>query len=326
MPQDTPDIVVLRNKAHGIPSGECATALEERLPAYDVRAATTPAEERELVTDAPVVVGLDIDEDLLERAGSLEYFASASAGTGHLPMDAMADRGVAVTNAGGVHVPNMPEHIIGWMLTIARRLDEGWRRQQERRWEHFQAFGELAGSTVTMVGLGAIGVGTVERLEPFDVHTIGVRYTPSKGGPTDEVIGFDEAAFQEALSRTDYLVLACPLTETTRGLVGAQEFETLPEDAVVINVARGPVIDTDALVGALRRNRIHKAAIDVTDPEPLPEDHPLWNMEDLFVTPHVSGHTWAYWDRVADIVAENVRIAEERGEYRDLVNQVAGPE
>jgi len=326
MPQNTPDIVVLRDKAHGLPSTECATALKDRLPEYDVRAAATPAEERELAPDATVVVGLDIGEELVDRAEALEYFAAASAGTGHLPMDALAARGVVVTNAAGVHVPNVPEHVLGWMLTIARRLDEGWRRQQECRWEHFQAFGELAGSTVTVVGLGAIGTGTVERLEPFDVHTVGVRYTPSKGGPTDEVIGFDETEFREALSRTDYLVLACPLTETTDGLVGTREFEFLPENAVVINVARGPVVDTDALVGALRRNEIHRAAIDVTDPEPLPEDHPLWNLEDLFITPHVSGHTWEYWERVADIVEENVRIAKERGTYRELVNQVAGPE
>jgi phosphoglycerate dehydrogenase-like enzyme len=326
MPQHTPDIVVLRDKAHGLSSAECATALEDRLPEYDVRTAVTPAEERELAPDATVVVGLDIGEELVDRAGSLEYFAAATAGTGHLPIDALTARGAVVTNAAGVHVPNVPEHVLGWMLTIARRLDEGWRRQQERRWEHFQAFGELAGSTVTVVGLGAIGTGIVDRLEPFDVHTVGVRYTPSKGVPTDEVIGFDEEDVLEVLSRTDYLVLACPLTETTRGLVGARAFETLPEDAVLINVARGPVVDTDALVGALRRNEIHRAAIDVTDPEPLPEDHPLWNLEDLFITPHVSGHTWEYWERVADIVEENVRIAEERGAYRGLVNQVAGPE
>ncbi|MEF8842882.1 MAG: D-2-hydroxyacid dehydrogenase [Haloarculaceae archaeon] len=317
---------MLCDKAHGLPSAECATALYDRLPEYDVRAAATPAEERELASDSPVVVGVDVGAELVDRAESLEYFAAATAGTGHLPMDALTARGVAVTNAAGVHVPNVPEHVLGWMLTIARRLDEGWRRQQERRWEHFQAFGELAGSTVTVVGLGAIGTGIVERLQPFDVHTVGVRYTPSKGGPTDEVIGSDETEFREALSRTDYLVLACPLTETTCGLVGAREFETLPEEAVVINVTRGPVVDTDALVGGLRRNEIHGAAIDVIDPEPLPEDHPLWNLEDLFITPHVSGHTWEYWERVADIVEENVGIAQERGAYRGLVNQVAGPE
>ena len=322
MTDDSPDILVLGEKAHGIPSTECASALEERLPEYDVRTAQTATAQRELIADAPVVVGLDVDADLIERASELEYFAAGSAGIAHLPMDVFNGKNVAVTNAAGVHVPNVPEHVLGCMLTVARRLDEGWRRQREGRWQHFQAFGELGGSTVTVVGLGPIGQGIVERLEPFGVDTIGVRYTPEKGGPTDEVIGFDEADLHEALVRTDYLVLACPLTETTRGLIGENEFDVLPTDAVVINIARGPVIDTDALLGAIRGNKIHKAALDVTDPEPLPDGHPLWNQEDVLVTPHVSGHTWEYWTRVADIVAENVRTAEESGEYRDLRNQV----
>lgn len=322
MATDGPDILVLGEKAHGIPSTECAAALEEQLPEYDIRMAQTSTERTELIADASVVVGLHVDADLIGQANELQYFAAASAGISHLPMDVFNDDGVAVTNAAGVHVPNVPEHVLGCMLTVARRLDEGWRRQNESRWQHYQAFGELGGSTVTVVGLGPIGQGIVERLEPFGVETIGVRYTPEKGGPTDEVIGFDEADFHEALVRTDYLVLACPLTDTTRGLIDDAEFDVLPTDAVIINIARGPVIDTDALLGAIRGNKIHKAALDVTDPEPLPDDHPLWNQEDVLITPHVSGHTWEYWTRVADIVAENVRAAEESGEYHDLKNQV----
>lgn len=313
-----PDILVLREKLHGMGSQECTEALEEQLPEHDVRTARTTAEERELIAEAPVAVGLHIDEELIRRAEKLEYFAAASAGIGHLPMETLGSEGVVVTNASGVHVPNIPEHVIGWMLSIARRLDEGIRRQRESRWQHYQAFGELEGSTVTVVGLGPIGDGIVERLEPFGVETIGVRYSPEKGGPTDEVIGFEDATFQDALARTDYLVLACPLTETTRGLVDEEAFGTLPSDAVVINIGRGPIIDTDALLGALRGNKIHKAALDVTDPEPLPADHPLWNLEDVLITPHMSGHTDAYWERVADIVAENVRAAEGADGYRDL--------
>ena len=322
MTADSPDILVLGEKAHGIPSTECAAELEAQLPEYDVRMAQTATAREDLIENAPVVVGMDLDTELIERANELAYFAAGSAGISHLPMDAFNENGIAVTNAAGVHVPNVPEHVIGCMLTIARRLDDGWRRQQEGRWNHFQSFGELGGSTVTVVGLGPIGQGIVERLEPFGVDTIGVRYTPEKGGPTDEVIGFDEADLHEALVRTDYLVLACPLTDTTRGLIDEDEFDVLPTDAVIVNIARGPVIDTDALLGAVRSNKIHKAALDVTDPEPLPDDHPLWNQEDILITPHVSGHTWEYWTRVADIVAENVRAAEETGQYRDLRNQV----
>jgi phosphoglycerate dehydrogenase-like enzyme len=315
---DAPDVVVLRKGTHGMPVAEYADELRERLPDRDVRHATTPAEERELVADAPIVAGMEIDEDLLAHAEALELFACAYAGTGHLPMDALEERGVAVTNASGVHGPNIGEHVVGNLLVFARRLHEGWRRQRNREWRHFRAH-ELQDSTVTVVGLGAIGQSVVERLAGFGVETIGVRYTPEKGGPTDEVIGFGDEDLHGALARTDYLVLACPLTETTRGLIGREEFTTLPPEAVLVNVARGPVVETDALVAALQRNHVRGAALDVTDPEPLPEDHPLWNFENCLITPHCSGHTPEYYSRLADVVAENVRRLDDGDELRNRV-------
>ncbi|WP_276279000.1 D-2-hydroxyacid dehydrogenase [Halorussus caseinilyticus] len=315
---DSPDVVVLRKSTHGVPVAEYVAELRERLPDYDVRYARTPTEERELVADAPVVAGMELDEDLLDRAEAMDLFACAYAGTGHLPLDALEARGVAVTNASGVHGPNIGEHVVGNLLVFARRLHEGWRRQRNREWRHFCAH-ELQGSTVTVVGLGAIGQSVVERLDGFGVETIGVRYTPEKGGPTDEVVGFEGPEFEDALARTDYLAISCPLTDTTRGLIGEEELKTLPPDAVLVNVARGPVVDTDALVWALRGSHLRGAALDVTDPEPLPEHHPLWNFENCLITPHCSGHTPEYYSRLADIVAENVRRLDD-GE--ELENQV----
>jgi len=316
------DIVVLRAKAHGMGSSALALALRDRLPSYTIRLARTPGEEQQYVTDAPVIVGQTIREELLERAQHLQLFACASAGTGHLPMDALAARGIAVTNASGVHVPNAAEHVIGAMLVFARRFDEAWRRQQQRDWRHFEAFGQLAGSTATVLGLGAIGCSIAERLSAFDVKTIGVRYTPSKGGPTDDVIGFEADALHNAFARTDYLVIACPLSETTRGLIGAAELLTLPTRAVLVNVARGPIVDTDALVDALQHRVIHGAALDVTDPEPLPDNHPLWGLGNVLLTPHHAGYTAHYWSRLADLLARNLRRVETTGTYADLENQV----
>ena len=298
------DIVVLRRGTHGLPMGEYADELRERLPDADVALARTPGEERELVADARVVTGGSISEALLARAESLELFAGAYAGYGHLPMDVFRERGVAVTNAAGIHAPSIAEQVLGYVLTFARRLHEGWRRQQNREYRHYQAR-ELKGSTVTVVGMGAIGHAVVERLQGFDVDTIGIRYTPEKGGPTDEVVGFEDDAVHDAFARTDYLVLATPLTDTTRDLVDEAAFDTLPPRSVLVNVARGGVVDTDALVYALQKQGIRGAALDVTDPEPLPEDHPLWNFENVLLTPHNAGHTPEHWTRLADIVAGN---------------------
>ena len=317
----TPDVVVLRRGTHGLPAEEYADEIRERLPDSDVRLARTPAEERELVADAPIVTGVSIDEDLLARAENLQLFACAYAGYGHLPMDELESRGVTVTNAAGIHAPSIAEQVLGSILLFARRLDEGLRRTQRHEWRHYQAY-ELTDSTVTVVGLGAIGQAVVQRLQGFEVETIGVRYTPEKGGPTDEVIGFDEDDFHDALARTDYLVIACPLSETTRGLVGTEEFHTLPEEAVLVNVARGPIVDTDDLLTAIQKQGLRGAALDVTDPEPLPEDHELWNMENVLITPHNAGHTPKHWDRLADILARNVAQIDETGSYDDLENQV----
>jgi phosphoglycerate dehydrogenase-like enzyme len=315
------NVVVLNQSAHGIPASELVAAIRERLPEADVAFAETPADERELLPDADVVAGGSMDEEMLSTAENLQYFACSSAGVGHLPLDAFEERGVAVTNASGVHGPNIAEHVVGWMLMLARRLDEGIRRQRRREWRHFQAFDEFQGSTVTVVGLGSIGQAIVQRLQGFEVDTIGVRYTPEKGGPTDEVVGFDD--LEEVLPRTDYLALACPLTDVTEGLIGEDEFRVLPNDAVVVNIGRGPIVETDALLGALRGNKIHAAALDVTDPEPLPEDHPLWNLENVLITPHNSGHTPHYFERCADILARNVEHIEETGGFDDLENRVA---
>ncbi|NHN48574.1 D-2-hydroxyacid dehydrogenase [Halostella sp. JP-L12] len=313
---DAPAVLVLRKGTHGTPIEQYADALRERLPDATVTLARTPDEERDLIGDARYVTGMELDEDLLARADALEVFACAYAGTGHLPLDALEERGVAVTNASGVHGPNIGEHVLGAVLSFARRFHEGWRRQRRSEWRHYQAH-ELQGSTVTVVGMGAIGRSVVDRLEPFGVDTVGVRYSPEKGGPTDEVVGFDDLG--EVAARTDYLVLACPLTDETRGLVGREEFVTLPPNAVLVNVARGPVVDTDALVTALRSNWIRGASLDVTDPEPLPEDHDLWNLGNVQITPHNAGHTPEYYERLADVVAGN---AERHAAGEDLENRV----
>ncbi|WP_132059336.1 D-2-hydroxyacid dehydrogenase [Halorussus amylolyticus] len=318
---ENPDVVVLREGTEGLSMESYADELRDRLPGRTVELARTPKQERELLETARVVTGITVEEEALAAAERLELFACTFAGTDHVPMDAFAERGIGVTNAGGIHAPGIAEQAIGNMLTFARRLHEGWRRKQNREWRHFQS-GELTDSTVTVVGLGSIGQEVVKRLQGFEVETIGVRYTPEKGGPTDEVVGFDGDAIHDAFARSEYVVVACPLNDMTRGLVGEAELATLPTDAVLVNTARGPIVDTDALVSALRSNKIRGAALDVTDPEPLPEDHPLWNLENCLITPHTGGHTPRHWERLADIVAENVARLD-AGE--ELENQILAP-
>lgn len=311
-----PDIVLLRQKIHGIPVDVYEAELRERLPEADIAVARTPEQERELVSSARLVSGYRMSEELLDGAPNLELFACCFAGYGHLPLDAFEERDVAVTNASGVHGPNIAEYVVGALVSLARDFGQARRNQEHHSWKPYPTR-ELQGSTVTVVGLGAIGEAVVERLEPFGVETLGVRYTPEKGGPTDEVFGFDE--IHEALARTEYLVLACPLTEVTKGLIDSEAFVTLPPEAFLVNIARGGVVDTEDLVHALQHSHISGAFLDVTDPEPLPNDHPLWEFEDVTITPHNAGHTPDYYERLADIVADNYRRLDDGEEIRNRV-------
>ncbi|MFP9062191.1 D-2-hydroxyacid dehydrogenase [Natrialbaceae archaeon A-chndr2] len=323
MKNANPDIVVLRKNTEGLSTKAYADLLQEKLPDYSVVHADTPKKERELIRDAPVVTGVTMSAELLEHAQNLELFVVASSGYNHLPMEELTDKGVTVANAAGIHAPGIAEQALGYCLMFARELHTGWQRCQNHEWRHYQP-GELKGSTITIVGLGAIGTEFSDRLEGMGVKTIGIRYTPEKGGPTDEVYGFDEDSLHTALAQTDYLVLTTPLSDTTRKLIGEAELNTLPPRAHVINVCRGGVIDTDALVSALQKNDIRGAALDVTDPEPLPADNPLWRMGNVLITPHVGGHTPKHWDRLSDIVAHNVELLECGTEDR-LLNQVNNP-
>jgi phosphoglycerate dehydrogenase-like enzyme len=314
-----PDIVVRRHPVHAMPVDQYAGALRERLPGHDVVVARTPGAERGLVTDATVITGHNIDESLLERADDLRLFASIYAGHDHLPLSALAERNVAVTTASGVHGSNIAEYVLGAWLAFARGLFTARRQQRERVWQAFQA-SDFAGSRVCVVGMGAIGEAIVDRLNGFDVETVAVRHSPEKPTATDEVYGYD--GLHDAVAGARYVALACPLTDETSGLVDAAVLETIHPESVLVNVARGPVVDTAALVEALQRNRLGAAALDVTDPEPLPNDHPLWDFENVLLTPHNAGHTPEYYERLADIVAANVRRAEETGAWDGLRNQV----
>lgn len=325
MTKQEPDIVVLRQGTEGLSTEEYASEIRSVLPEVDVMRASTPKQEQKLVRHSPVVTGVGIDEDMLAQAENLRLFACAFSGFNHLPVEILEERNVAVTNAAGIHAPGIADQVIGNILVFSRNIHKGWRRKQRREWRHYKA-NELTGSTVTILGLGSIGLEVAERLDGFGVETVGVRYTPSKGGPTNEMIGLsDHDAIHEALAKTDYLVVSTPLTEETRGLVDREELITLPPDAVVVNVSRGPVVNTDAITWAIQDENLRGAALDVTEPEPLPESHPLWGFENVLITPHMGGHTPRHWERLAEILAKNYVAVVERSQLDGLENQVLTP-
>ncbi|MFC7096820.1 D-2-hydroxyacid dehydrogenase [Halobaculum marinum] len=293
--------------------------LDRGLPADRVVAAATPAETDEHVADADGLVLGRLPDGLLDRADSLRWVQALSSGTDYLPLDDLRERGVALTNAAGVHAEPIGEQVLGYLLSFERNLHALGRQQAEHRWERREG-GELRGKTVGVVGVGAIGTRVAELATAFGMDVWGVkRDLDTMPAVVDEARTPD--ALHEVCLAADYLVLACPLTDETEGLIGGDELRLLGGDGVLVNVARGEVCDQKALVGALRSHLIRGAALDVFEEEPLPQDSRLWDLSNTIITPHVAGNTPHKPERWADILAENYRALAD-GDDTELRNRV----
>jgi phosphoglycerate dehydrogenase-like enzyme len=235
----TPIVGILRQKISGMSANDYASILRNKHGITNIKIAETPDERGELLTSASIITGDLIQEKDIDKAENLDLFACVNAGTGHLPLEMLSEHDIAVTNASGVHAPNIAEHVLGAILIHVHDFKQAWQQQQSGLWASYPV-SKLQESTVTVVGLGAIGNAVINRLDPFDVDTIGIRYSPKKGGLTDEILGFED--IDDALARTDYLILASPLTETTRGIIYSDALLTLPSDAFIVNISRGSVI------------------------------------------------------------------------------------
>ncbi|WP_159662431.1 D-2-hydroxyacid dehydrogenase [Halobaculum saliterrae] len=289
------------------------------IPADRVLAAATPAETDEHLADADGLVVGRLPEDLLDRADSLRWVQALSSGVDYLPVDDLVDRGIALTNAAGVHAEPIGEQVLGYMLNFERDLHALARQQADSRWERREG-GELRGKAVGIVGVGAIGTRVAELTSAFGMDVWGVkRDLDSMPDAVDEPRSPD--ALHEVCLASDYLVLACPLTDETEGLIGGDELRLLGEDGVLVNVARGEVCDQEALVGALRSHLIRGAALDVFEEEPLPADSRLWDLSNVVVTPHMAGSTPHKAERWTEILAENYRRLAE-GDSEGMRNRV----
>jgi phosphoglycerate dehydrogenase-like enzyme len=209
----------------------------------------------------------------------------------HLPA------GVTLCNARGVHDASTAELVVGLIIASLRRIDDFARAQERGEWiaGRYEA---LADKRVLIIGYGSVGEALERRLLPFETDVVKVART-ARG----DVHGFDE--LPSLLPQADVVVLLCPLTDQTRGLVDAAFLAQLKDGALLVNAARGPVVATDDLVAALHTGRI-TAAVDVTDPEPLPADHPLWSAPGVLISPHVGGNTSAFLPRARRLVAGQV--------------------
>ena len=255
--------------------------------------------------DCDALVTFAHDEAFL--AADPAWVHSVQAGVDRFPLDAFRERGVALTNSTGIHGDVVGETVAGYMLAFARGLHR-YRSSQERgEWGRLpwdRPF-TLGGERLCVVGLGTLGRGIAARADALGMEVFGVKRTPTPVDHTEAV--YPPGELREAVSGARFVALAVPLTASTRGLVGEAELDAMCDGAVLINVARGPVVNESALVAALRADELAGAALDVFEEEPLPPESPLWEMDEVIVTPHHAAATVDYYRRIATLVRENVR-------------------
>lgn len=289
--------------------------LQESLSDIDVEVVVVD-DTRTAFAACDAIVTFDHRDAFLE---TVDWIHSVQAGYDHFPLDDLETAGVVLTSSTGIHGNTVGETVAGYMLMLARHLHAYVGYQQRCEWYRpaIDAAFTLTGTSVCVVGLGTIGRGIAERADALGMRVTGVRRTPDSVPGVERVYGSDD--LHSAIETARFVAIAVPLNDETHHMIGPDELEAMREDAYLINVARGAVVDEEALVDALRGDEIAGAALDVFEEEPLPEESPLWGMDDVIISPHRAAITDTYHEDIADLVRENLRRLDAGEEWLNRV-------
>ena len=249
-----------------------------------------------------------LDVRVLDRLPAVRVISNFGVGVDHIDLAAAAARGIPVGNTPGILDGATADMAFALLLAAGRRLVEGDRYARGPNFLHYDPSyilgREVHGSTLGIIGLGRIGEQVARRARAFDMAVL---YHSRRRRPiAEETLGVGYASRDELLAASDYIVLTVPLTAETQRLIGRAELARMKPTAVLVNIARGPVVDTEALTEALAARRIYAAALDVTDPEPLPRGHPLLRLDNVIITPHLGSATEQTRRRMAEVSVENL--------------------
>lgn len=250
--------------------------------------------------------GVPIDPELLAHAPRLRVIAQSSVGYDNIDIPACTARNIPVGNTPGVLVDATADLAFGLLLCSARRIHEGWNFVKDNQWttsRHLPLGIDLARKTLGIVGMGSIGAAVARRALAFGMKVI---YHNRRRRVDDVTLGAEYSSFNHLLEQSDFVLILSPLTEETRGMFGLNEFKRMKNTAYLINAARGGIVNTDALVTALTDGLIAYAALDVTDPEPLPQNHPLAKLPNVLITPHIGSATIETRLAMAMLTADNL--------------------
>ncbi|HKL76350.1 MAG TPA: D-2-hydroxyacid dehydrogenase [Halanaerobiales bacterium] len=262
-----------------------------------------------------------IEREDIERAENLKWIQTWTAGVDKFMEDdfkkVLKEKDIILTNMSGVHSNVIAEHSLGFMINFSRRFCDFHEQKNNKDWNRLKV-DQLAGKTLAVVGLGSIGSEIARKAKVFEMNVLGVnRSGEGDFDHVDKLYGQDE--LNKALELTDYVVVIVPLTPETEGMIGEKEFAAMKESAYFINMARGEVVDEPAMIEALREGKIAGAGLDVFAKEPLPQDSPLYELDNVLITPHVGGAFPGYNKKAIKIVEENLEKFV-KGKKEEMIN------
>jgi phosphoglycerate dehydrogenase-like enzyme len=307
---------------------ELVRVTEEADGAGDGTPRRTPAL-LEALRDAEVYVGFGIPREVFTQSARIRWVHSGAAGVGGSLFREMLESDVIFTNSAGTHGVPMAEHAIAMMFYLARALDHAEAGRRLRRWNRDPIAGspgpvrELTDSVVAVIGYGGIGRQVGRRAAGLGMRVWAVKRRPQGDFPEVERL-FGPADLHEALAGSDYVVLTVPHTPETDGLIGAAELAAMRPGAVLVNLARGSLVDEEALIAALQSGSIRGAGLDVYREEPLPAGSRLWELDNVCLTPHVGGVSPRFWERETELIIENTQRYLAGEPLLNVVNKLAG--
>ncbi len=282
---------------------------------------------RRALPDADVAFTPFIDRDVFPLATRLRWVQSPAVGVGSLMFPELLASSVVLTSARGIRARSIAEHVLGVTIALARRLPAALRAQAAHRWAQEELETEaraLQGQRMGIVGLGAIGLELVKIAAPFGFRISATRRRASEALPEGVETVWPPERLPDLLAQSDVLVLAAPHTPETKRLIGRAQLDQIKRGALLVNVARGKLVDDDAVIAALRDGRLGGAALDVFSQEPLEASSPYWDLPNVIITPHSSGAMKDYWTPLVALFAENLRRFEKGAPLLNIVDKVAG--
>ncbi len=275
------------------------------------------------VADAEILFAGNFGAELIDAAGQLRWLQTSAAGIDWMARDKIQAKGWQVTNAAGIHAIPVAETAIALLMAVARGLQRAVRSQAAHEWRRPPALFEVFEKTAGIIALGGIGRAIAERLQGLGMRVIAVDVNPkSKPDAVDELRGIDELEW--LLGASDVVCMTAPDTPKSHHMMNSARFAQMKQGSIFVNVSRGGLVDTDALIVALDAGGLFGAGLDVIDGEPPDADHPIWDREDVALTPHIGGASPRRAERLVELFVENIRRYKAGEALLNKVNLVEG--